>query len=128
MNGNSFRCVFGDHKYYEKVTKDKQGFHVHMCIHCKLNGYYKLFDGTTVWIEYYPNGYPKREVYSNGSEVTYYPNGKYQRTLGKNGGTEYRSNTNGINIYLKYKDGTEEWKYKGEWVKEKSKNWDPENE
>ena len=69
-------CTKGNHEYSEKLTFDKHGLPVNRCKHCKLHGYYELFNGTTMMIEYYPNGYPKREVWDNGDEFLFDTNGK----------------------------------------------------
>ena len=116
MNKDTFRCALGKHEYSEKATKDKHGYTVHMCKHCKLHGCYKWYTNK-VYIEYYPNGYPKRVVYSSEGKDIYDLNGR-----------ETHYNKRGINIYIKYSNGTEKWLHKGKLVKEKPKNWNPENE
>ena len=60
MNKGTFRCIFGDHEYSEKETKDKEGYTVRMCKHCNLHGYYKNSLGDEYYIEYSTNGYRKR--------------------------------------------------------------------
>ena len=124
-NKGTFRCIFGEHKYSKKETRDKEGLRVHMCIHCNLHGYSKNRFGDR-HIEYYPNGYPKREVYSDGYEKIYYPDGKLKREVYKNGG-EIHYNKRGVLIYRKYADGTEKWRHKGRWYSYKPKKWNPEN-
>ena len=129
MNKGTFRCVFGDHKYSEEATEDKEGYFVHMCIHCNLHGKYKnsLLEDE-VYVEYYPNGYHKREVFSNGDEKIYYPNGKLKREVYKDGGEDHY-NESGSWIYSKHCDSENEeaWFHKGEWVIKKPENWNPEN-
>ena len=158
MNKNTFRCVFGDHEYSEKETKDKEGYFVHMCIHCNLHGYHYIrkdfINVYKVYIEYYPNGYRKESTYSNGKEyrynkngqlvyaryangeeewIEYYDNGNRKKAVNTNG-CETRFNIYGRLIYQKFKncsgDNTyaELWFYKGKWVSEEPLNLDPENE
>ena len=133
MNKGTFRCVFGDHEYSEKLTFDRRrgrygntcGRYVNMCIHCNLHGKYKNSLEDEVYVEYYTNGYRKREMWLNGNKIMYHQNGNYKTKSYRNGFEEHY-NKSGVHIYTKYEDGTEEWLHKGEWVKEKPKNWDPE--
>ena len=127
MNKGTFRCALGKHEYSEKATEDKQGFTVHMCIHCNLHGKYKNSVGDPYYIEYYTNGYRKREVYSDGNGSIYHPNGELKSLFYKNGGGYYY-NKKGVGIYRKYKDGTEKWRHKGKWYSYRPKKWDPEKE
>ena len=118
MNKGTFRCVFGDHKYSEEKTKDKQGFTVRMCKHCNLHGYCINYLDEKVYIEYYPNGYRKREVYSYGG---------LKKALYKCGRV-YDYNKRGVCVYSNHTNGTEEWLHRGRWYSYRPKKWNPENE
>ena len=48
MNKGTFRCASGKHEYSEKLTFDKHGLYVNRCKHCKLHGYYELFNGKVI--------------------------------------------------------------------------------
>ena len=125
MNKHTFRCSLGKHEYSKEAIRDKHGCFVRMCIHCKLHGYYIHYNGIEVWSEYYPNGYRKRAVFSNGDEKIYHTNG-YCKSLFHKDGRAYHYNKRGVTIYSKHIDSTEEWLHKGKVVREKPENWDEE--
>ena len=128
MNKHTFRCALGKHEYSENTSKDKINGSVHMCIHCNLHGYFKSPAIGDIYIEYYPNGYCKREVFSDEeAESIYHPNGRLKSSLYKDGRIKHY-NKSGVCIYSNHKNGTEKWLHRGIWYSYRPKKWNPENE
>lgn len=52
MVNNNLTCLFRFHNYSTELTKDKNGFHRHLCTICKRSGHIKFSDTYEYWYEY----------------------------------------------------------------------------
>ena len=68
---NTLTCLFGHHDYSEELTKDKEGYGVHLCKVCKRNAYRDTIFGYKSWSEYDEEGNLIRIKFSNGGDIIF---------------------------------------------------------